>query len=101
MMAESELLDVGHLPTRVREQGSPRLGDDGLSSLEQMELSHTQHVLHRVGGNKVRAAEILGISRTQLYRIMRAGGREVLMSSAASEPAEISPGTNLKNQEDS
>ena len=101
MMAESEMLDIRDLPTRVREQISAVAGGDGLSSLEQVERSHTQHVLDRVGGNKVRAAEILGISRTQLYRIMRGGSPEFSLDSSAGEPKKSQVVANLKNQQDS
>jgi DNA-binding protein Fis len=38
--------------------------------MEQMELRHLQSVLHAVQGNKVRAGEILGISRGTLYRLL-------------------------------
>ena len=39
--------------------------------LADLERRYTQHVLERVGGNKLRAAQILGISRATLYRILR------------------------------
>ncbi|PYU28376.1 MAG: hypothetical protein DMG31_20260 [Acidobacteria bacterium] len=41
-------------------------------SIEQLERRHAQRVLDHVGGNKVRAAEILGISRTHLYQLLKA-----------------------------
>ncbi|MBP8625603.1 MAG: sigma-54-dependent Fis family transcriptional regulator [Syntrophorhabdaceae bacterium] len=39
----------------------------GRSSLAELELEHIRNVLNSVGGNKSRAARILGISRKKLY----------------------------------
>ena len=39
-------------------------------SLKEMQRKHIRDVLHAVGGNKVKAAEILGISRSKLYGIL-------------------------------
>ena len=100
MMTESEALDIRDLPARLREQGSAAAGDDALSSLEQMERAHTQNILDRVGGNKVRAAEILGISRTQLYRIMRGTSAEFLPASRGADPKSAAA-AGSKNQQDS
>jgi DNA-binding NtrC family response regulator len=47
-----------------------------LMPLANLERRYTQHVLERVGGNKLQAAQVLGISRATLYRILRDGAAE-------------------------
>jgi DNA-binding NtrC family response regulator len=45
---------------------SPAIGDD--LTLEAIEKLHIEAVLERCGGNRTRAAEVLGIERKSLYR---------------------------------
>lgn len=77
-------LDVEHLPTRIRQhenaltekqETSPgfmteRLMEehDMLPTLEELEKQYIAHVLEKVGGNKRRAAALLGVSRKTIYR---------------------------------
>lgn len=75
MMTEGDTIDVGDLPEYLREKQErdafveTRAGE-ALSTLEQVERAHTLRALQSVGGNKVRAAELLGVSRAKLYRIL-------------------------------
>ena len=39
-------------------------------TLEDIQRTHVQRVLARTGGNRSRAARILGIDRRKLYRLM-------------------------------
>jgi DNA-binding NtrC family response regulator len=72
MMAESDVIDVRDLPERVQNQAAADDADyEVLMSIDQVERRHAQRVLDHVGGNKVRAAEILGISRTHLYQLLK------------------------------
>jgi transcriptional regulator with PAS, ATPase and Fis domain len=64
---------VQHLPDRVRAAPLPntpiRLPPEGLS-LEELEVALIRQALARAGGNKTRAAELLGLTRhTLLYRL--------------------------------
>jgi DNA-binding protein Fis len=40
-------------------------------SLAELERSHSHRILNAVGGDKLRAAEILGVSRATLYRLLQ------------------------------
>jgi len=71
MMTESETIDVADLPEYIRERKTIELrGEETLLTLEQVERAHAIRVLQSAGGNKVRAAELLGISRAKLYRLL-------------------------------
>jgi DNA-binding NtrC family response regulator len=71
MMAEGPAVDVCDLPESL--DGDPRSGaslDDDLLSMQEVQRRHLLRVLTRVGGNKARAAEILGVSRTTVYEML-------------------------------
>lgn len=70
---------VEHLPTRIRDYQSDLGGssndthaltteNEKLLPLAEVERRYIRHVLEKVGGNKRRAAGILGIGRRTLYR---------------------------------
>jgi transcriptional regulator with PAS, ATPase and Fis domain len=40
-------------------------------TLEEMNREYAEKVLEQYGGNRSRAAEVLGISRTSLWRILK------------------------------
>src|SRR5207248_4079118 len=50
---------------------------DDLPTLDEMERRYLKHVLERAGGNRTRAAEILGINRRTLYRMALRFGLEL------------------------
>ncbi len=60
-----------HLPPRVRQSPRPRLVREEAApnpTLEVIERAYIEWVLKAEGGNKVRAAEVLGIDPSTLYR---------------------------------
>ncbi len=72
MMAESDVIDVRDLPERIQIPAENRQSEE-LLSMDEIARLHAQRVLAHAGGNKVRAAEILGISRTYLYELLKKG----------------------------
>jgi DNA-binding NtrC family response regulator len=71
MMANGKFLDINDLPERIRVQSTAQSPtDEALFSLEEMQRRHVVRVLERVGGNKARAAEILGVGRATIYQLL-------------------------------
>jgi len=71
MMTQGSTIDVYDLPQLLQEAANPGRGnDEDMLSLQEMQNRHLVRVLERVGGNKARAAEILGISRTTIYEML-------------------------------
>ena len=70
MMAESDVIDVVDLPPYVRASQGESPTNDEVLSIDELQRRHVINVVQRLGGNKQRAAEMLGISRTTLYSIL-------------------------------
>jgi len=68
MMTEGDTLDARDLPERMRVAvESP--GKSTIVTLDQMQKQYVRDVVEQLG-NKVQAAELLGIGRSTLYRIL-------------------------------
>ena len=71
MMTDGTLIDIADLPERLRGPSVQEIsGDEAFLSLEELQRRHILRVLEGVGGNKARAAEILGIGRATIYQIL-------------------------------
>jgi DNA-binding NtrC family response regulator len=71
MMVEGNLIDVADLPERLRGPATESTStDDTFMSLEELQRRHILRVLEGVGGNKARAAEVLGIGRATIYQML-------------------------------
>jgi two-component system response regulator AtoC len=74
-LSSTELLMPEDLPSHQREDSTPPLVVPGpRMTLEGVKRWYVGKVLQEAGGNKMRAAEILGIDRGTLYRILRRQG---------------------------
>jgi two-component system response regulator HydG len=68
LMAEGDFIDISDLPVLRDNERAPL--PPGLVSLEQVEQQHVKRVLDAVGGDKQRAAKVLGISRATVYSFL-------------------------------
>lgn len=67
------MIDISDLPERVS-SGEVQEDDVEMASLEVIQRRHAVKVLDRLQGNKIRAAEVLGISRGTLCKILEKPG---------------------------
>jgi len=75
----ADFIDVGDLPEHL--QNPQRRGatmEDSWRPLpiEEIRRIHIQRVLEMCNGNRVRAAQVLGIGRTSLYRFLKRDGKK-------------------------
>jgi len=83
--ATGDFIDIADLPEHLQHHHAQeaRSGDDWRPlSLEEVGKIHIQRVLKMCQGNRLRAAHILGIGRTSLYRYLKRDGIEDRSSSA-------------------
>lgn len=71
MMTDGNLIDIEDLPERLRGPLDEEMTlDERFLSLDELQRRHVLRVLEGVGGNKVRAAEVLGIGRATIYKLL-------------------------------
>ena len=77
--AIGDFIDLADLPEHLQHHGAARAEHDGWRplSLDDVRKVHIQRVLELCQGNRLRAAQILGIGRTSLYRYLKRDGLEV------------------------
>jgi DNA-binding NtrC family response regulator len=69
VLSRGSIIDVADLPFKASGPDlHERLFAD-LPSLDELERRYLVHVIEQVGGNRTRAAEVLGIDRRTLYRM--------------------------------
>lgn len=87
-IGDGPLLAANHLPPELLDRSLA----PGVSQIEEPESHLSEEarqlldVLERAGGNKNRAAKILGVSRVTLWRRLRAVGLEAMTEDPVAEP---------------
>ncbi len=76
--ATGDFIDLGDLPEQLEHRATrPQEGEDWKPlSLEEVREVHIQRMLEMCQGNRLRAAQLLGIGRTSLYRYLKCKGVE-------------------------
>jgi DNA-binding NtrC family response regulator len=75
--AASDVIDVEDLPESLRRPAAGARGDMAWrpQTLEEVRRDHIERVLETCQGNRLRAAQMLGIGRTSLYRFLKRSAR--------------------------
>jgi two-component system, NtrC family, response regulator HydG len=76
--ATGDFIDLADLPEQLQHRETSSLESDDWKplSLEEMRKVHIQRVLEMCRGNRLRAAQFLGIGRTSLYRYLKRDGAD-------------------------
>jgi transcriptional regulator with PAS, ATPase and Fis domain len=77
--ATGDFIDLADLPEHLQRRRTDTSDSDSWRplSLDEVRKMHIQRVLELCKGNRLRAAQILGIGRTSLYRYLKRDGTEV------------------------
>jgi len=82
--AAGDFIDVCDLPAHLQRprRGVASAGDWQPQPLEEVRRIHIQRVLQSCNGNRVRAAQMLGIGRTSLYRFLKRADKQAAAARA-------------------
>jgi len=84
--AAADFIDIGDLPEHLQKPGryvSATEGNWRPLPLEEVRRAHIERVLESCKGNRVRAAQMLGIGRTSLYRFLKRNNKRASAAGAA------------------
>jgi DNA-binding NtrC family response regulator len=102
--APGEMIDIEDLPESLRKTpgADPAASAWRPSTLDDVRREHIERVLEMCGGNRLRAAQVLGIGRTSLYRFLKRrprrgaekDGEDAAGAKPNAGPAGTQPGTS-------
>jgi DNA-binding NtrC family response regulator len=87
--AAADVIDLEDLPESLRRPAASGRVETGWRplTLEEVRREHIERVLETCQGNRLRAAQMLGIGRTSLYRFLKRSARAGRQKSAAGTAA--------------
>jgi DNA-binding NtrC family response regulator len=71
ILEKTNLLTAESLPHTIKALQIETVRHDEIKTLEELNKEYAEQVIDMLGGNKSKAAEVLGISRTSLWRILK------------------------------
>ncbi len=71
ILEKSSLITPESLPRSIRTLHIETLGPGKIMTVDEVVKEYAEKVINMLGGNKTKAAELLGISRTSLWKILR------------------------------
>jgi transcriptional regulator with PAS, ATPase and Fis domain len=71
ILEKNSLIMPESLPESLRMFHIETLEPHGIKTLDKFSKEYVENVVETFGGNKSKAAEVLGISRTSLWRILK------------------------------
>jgi two-component system NtrC family response regulator len=71
ILERGTLIKPESLPQTLKMFQIETLDPERVRTLEELNRDYAEKVLDHVGGNRSKAAELLGISRTSLWRILK------------------------------
>jgi two-component system response regulator HydG len=71
ILEKTSLLTPESLPQTIKMFQIETIEPDKIKTLEELSKDYAEQVIEMLGGNKSKAAEVLGISRTSLWRILK------------------------------
>ncbi len=71
ILEKSQVITPDSLPQSLTMFRIETIGPDNILPIEEMNKRYAERVIDMVGGNRSKAADLLGISRTSLWRILK------------------------------
>jgi len=76
ILEKGDVITPGSLPQTIKMFQIDTIEPDKVRTIEELNKDYAEKILEMYGDNKSKAAEVLGISRTSLWRILKEGEKK-------------------------